>query len=140
MRKNLIGIFVGLPLAWSFSACSSDSDPGNPSPGSGGAAGSSTTGMPASGGNAGVSSGGAGGVSSGGTAGVGSGGAGETVDAGKETGPVVDASPGPNGALAVYTMSDAAAGNQVLGFTRASDGTVTPMAAPFPTGGKGSGM
>ncbi|HEX3345417.1 MAG TPA: hypothetical protein VHS09_12625 [Polyangiaceae bacterium] len=36
-------------------------------------------------------------------------------------------------------MTNAAAGNAVLGFTRAADGSLTAMAAPFATGGKGSG-
>jgi 6-phosphogluconolactonase (cycloisomerase 2 family) len=36
-------------------------------------------------------------------------------------------------------MSNAAAANQILGFKRATDGKLTPMAAPFATGGKGSG-
>ncbi|MGA7124284.1 MAG: hypothetical protein WBY94_29555 [Polyangiaceae bacterium] len=40
---------------------------------------------------------------------------------------------------AVYTTSNSATGNAVLGFVRASDGTLTPMAAPFATGGNGSG-
>ena len=42
-------------------------------------------------------------------------------------------------ANAVYTTSNSATGNAVLGFVRASDGTLTPMAAPFATGGTGSG-
>ncbi len=54
-----------------------------------------------------------------------------------------DAAPAPDAATAVanavYTMTNAAAGNDVLGFTRASDGSLTPMASPFATGGKGSG-
>jgi 6-phosphogluconolactonase len=36
-------------------------------------------------------------------------------------------------------MSNAAAGNEILGFTRGADGSLTPMAAPFLTGGAGSG-
>jgi 6-phosphogluconolactonase (cycloisomerase 2 family) len=36
-------------------------------------------------------------------------------------------------------MTNAAAGNAILGFTRAADGSLTAMAAPFATGGKGSG-
>jgi hypothetical protein len=36
-------------------------------------------------------------------------------------------------------MTNAAAGNAILGFTRGSDGSLTAMAAPFATGGKGSG-
>jgi hypothetical protein len=50
----------------------------------------------------------------------------------------VDATPPPP-ADAVYTMTNAASGNAVVGFARAADGSLTPMAAPFPTGGNGSG-
>ena len=137
MRKNVIGIVVGLPLVWSLAACSDDGDPGNAA---GGAGGSSTTDATSAGGAAGASSGAAG--ASSGAAGTSSGAAGETVDAGKDTGPVVDGAPADAvpGALAVYTMSNAAAANQVFGFNRAADGTLTPMASPFATGGKGSGM
>ena len=39
---------------------------------------------------------------------------------------------------AVYTMTNAAAGNAVLVFARAVDGTLTPT-APVPTGGLGTG-
>src|SRR5919202_5258120 len=37
---------------------------------------------------------------------------------------------------AVYTMTNAAAGNAVLAFSRAADGTLTPSGA-YPTGGRG---
>jgi hypothetical protein len=46
------------------------------------------------------------------------------------TGPVADA---------VYTMSNAKAGNTILGFLRDSDGSLEPMATSFSTGGAGSG-
>jgi 6-phosphogluconolactonase (cycloisomerase 2 family) len=36
-------------------------------------------------------------------------------------------------------MSNAIAANQILGFRRAADGKLTPMSAPFATGGKGTG-
>ena len=42
------------------------------------------------------------------------------------------------GAGAVYTLGNAAAGNAVLAFDRAADGRLTP-AGTFPTGGLGSG-
>jgi 6-phosphogluconolactonase (cycloisomerase 2 family) len=42
-------------------------------------------------------------------------------------------------ANAVYTMTNAASGNAVLGFLRAADGSLSSMAAPFATGGIGTG-
>jgi 6-phosphogluconolactonase (cycloisomerase 2 family) len=45
---------------------------------------------------------------------------------------------GEDTAGAVYTLSNAAAGNSVLVFTRAHDGTLTP-AGSYPTGGLGTG-
>lgn len=44
----------------------------------------------------------------------------------------------PSKAGAVYTLSNAAAGNAVLAYARAADGTLSPIAA-YPTGGAGSG-
>ena len=38
----------------------------------------------------------------------------------------------------VYAMTNAAAGNEVIAFRRANDGTLTRMNA-YPTGGKGTG-
>lgn len=51
-------------------------------------------------------------------------------------GSVAHAAQGPEGA--VYTLSNSPAGNGVLVFTRAEDGSLTP-AGSFPTGGFGSG-
>jgi hypothetical protein len=59
----------------------------------------------------------------------------DASDAG--TGDAADAGPPPP-ANAVYTMSNAAT-NQVFGFLRGADGSLAPMAAPFATGGIGSG-
>lgn len=136
MRKSVIGGCVGVSLACLFGACGGDDNQAGgtageagSNAGSAGAGGSSTN----SGGNAGADgnagsspgSGGAGGATAG-SGGAGSGGA--PTDGGATT------------ATAVYTMSNAAAGNEILGFLRAADGALTPMAAPFPSGGKGSGM
>ncbi len=46
---------------------------------------------------------------------------------------------GPSIAPAVYTMTNAATGNAIVGFARSADGSLTPMASAFPTGGNGSG-
>ena len=90
------------------------------------------------GGNAGTG----GGINSGGSGGSGTGGSendsGESPDAG--TGGTPNDAAAPTTAAAVYVMSNASSGNDVLGFLRGADGMLTPMAAPFATGGKGSGM
>src|SRR5437764_79406 len=39
----------------------------------------------------------------------------------------------------VFTLSNAAAGNSVLVYTRLQDGTLKQTAAPYPTGGLGTG-
>jgi hypothetical protein len=39
---------------------------------------------------------------------------------------------------AVYTSSNAAAGNSIIAFSRAADGSLTPLAS-YPTGGRGVG-
>ena len=46
--------------------------------------------------------------------------------------------PGQHNAGAVYTLSNAAAGNEVVVFNRSADGNLT-LAGSFPTGGLGSG-
>ena len=82
------------------------------------------------------------GMSSGGTGQAGEmnqGGLGPMGDGGTSEGGAGGQGPAMVGVNAVYTMSNAAAGNKVLGFLRADDGTLTPMAAPFDTTGLGTG-
>ncbi|HWZ92771.1 MAG TPA: beta-propeller fold lactonase family protein [Polyangiaceae bacterium] len=149
MRKSVIGICVSVPLAFGLLACSSTSDDTS---GNAGGAGSANGGAH----NGGASNGGTsnGGTSSAGTSNGGSlhsGGSGGTSNAGSasgggagtsDTGSAGEAGAGPSAPTvqsAVYTMSNAAAGNAIYGFTRASDGSLTPMPSSFPTAGNGSG-
>src|SRR5258706_1762269 len=135
MRKSVIGGCVGVSLACLFAACGGDDSQAGgtagaagSNAGSAGTGGSSTNsgGSAGDGGDAGSSAGSGGSGGAAGSGGAGTGGA--PTDGGATI------------ATAVYTMSNAAAGNEILGFLRAADGTLTPMAAPFPSGGKGSGM
>lgn len=160
MRKSLIGICVSIPFALVAVACGDDDTNPNSSDAGGANGGEAMAGSAGKSGGSAGKSGGSGGQSGGGEShangGLGNGGtgqAGEMSEAG--VGPVVDggaAGAGDNaeagaggqgpsmlGVNAVYTMSNAAAGNQVLGFLRAEDGSLTPMAAPFDTGGHGTG-
>jgi|GEM_PF-1674128 6-phosphogluconolactonase (cycloisomerase 2 family) len=133
MRKSILGIFLSVPLAiTSIVACSSDGDDSGSSAGSGGTSGAHSAGA------AGTHSAGSG--QGGGTvdmAGTGNESAGSAGDAGAAGSGTVLVPPTPPQA-AVYTMSNAADANQVFGFLRAADGSLSPMAAPFATGGKGS--
>jgi 6-phosphogluconolactonase (cycloisomerase 2 family) len=137
MRKSVIGIFLSIPLACgALAACSSDSGGGNDASagksngGSGGASAGAANGGAHS---AGKSNGDAGETSNGGGGSPGA--AGDTSDAG--AGGAVE--PEPMVQSAVYTMSNNATANQIFGFLRADDGSLTPMAVAFATGGKGSG-
>ena len=143
MRKSLIGIFLSVPLAVSsLVACGSDGDDSGASAGKGGSSGETANGgAPSAGANTGgkEDAGGDKGDTNGGAsndAGGATGDAGDTGDAGSAGAPPVVV---PTTQTAVYTMSNDATANQVNGFLRAADGTLTPMAAAFPTGGKGSG-
>ena len=150
MRKSTIGLCLALPVAALAFACSS-SDDGSGGGGSGGtttggtshggsggashagSAGTSTAGS-STGGNGGASSAG---TSSGGAAGAAEAGAGQAGSGeGGEAGAGNTEIPPAN---AVYSLSNDAAANAVFGFTRAADGTLTPMAVSFPTGGVGTG-
>jgi 6-phosphogluconolactonase len=154
MRKSLIGICVSIPLALVAVACSDDDD--NPSMSNGGAENGGEP-MAGTAGRAGGSAGKAGGSSQAGSvnAGTSSGGAGQAGEMNQGgVGPVGDGGATDGGTSeggaggqtsaivgvnAVYTMSNAAAGNKVLGFLRADDGSLAPMAAPFDTTGQGTG-
>lgn len=97
--------------------------------------------------NGGTSSGGAeqggdeglGGVGAVGQGGAAQGGSAEGDAGGAGEGGVGGSGPEAIGANVVYTMSNAATGNEVLGFLRAENGSLTPMTAPFATGGNGTG-
>ncbi|HEY3665061.1 MAG TPA: hypothetical protein VGL19_03635, partial [Polyangiaceae bacterium] len=125
-------------------ACSSDGDDSASTAGSGG---TTATGGGHSAGAAGAHSAGAGqGGGSVDVAGAGNdaagsagepGAAGDTGDAGAAGAGTIIVPPTPPQA-GVYTMSNAADANQVFGFLRAADGSLSPMAAPFATLGKGS--
>lgn len=141
MRNSLIGIGVSISLALVAVACSDDDADGPdtggaPSAGQGG--GGSSSGGSSKGGSSpsvgGESTAGMGGeptMTEGGAAGV----------AGEASGGMGGAPPEePELANVVYTMSNAADGNRVLGFARADDGSLSPMPAAYPTGGKGTGM
>jgi len=131
-------------LAVSAVACSSDDNgaAANGGSASGGtsSAGSANGGAHSGGANAG--SGGSAGKASGGNAGAATGGqpnggaAGDVGAAGEAGTPNL---PGDLTEPAVYAMTNDATVNQIVGFLRAEDGSLTPMAAPFATGGKGSG-
>src|SRR5579859_3149492 len=136
MRKIAIGLGVAFPLALWLGACSGDDNGGGGAGAGGSKAGAGGASAAGAGGATGGSTGGGG---QGTTGGAGQGGsqAGSKGDGGGDGGVPPDApTPGP---LAVYVMSNAAAANQILGFKRAADGKLTPMAAAFATGGKGSG-
>ncbi len=60
------------------------------------------------------------------------------ADPGSSTDEVASELAGPTGTRAVYTMSNDAAGNSVVSFARASDGSLTSTGST-PTGGLGSG-
>jgi 6-phosphogluconolactonase (cycloisomerase 2 family) len=144
MRKSVIGICVSLPLAFGLLACSSSSDDTSGNAGGAGSAnGGAHNGGASNGGtsNAGTSSGGS--LHSGGAGGTSSAGSASGGEAGvNDTGSAGEAGAGPSAPTvqsAVYSTSNAAAGNAIYGFTRASDGSLTPMPSAFPTGGNGSG-
>ena len=124
MRSNAFALVIGIGAASGLLACSSD-DSSTP-PGSDG-------GNPAADGSA---------SGDGSVAPVDGGSPNPGTDAGSDAAiNAVDASDGASAAPAnaVYTMTNGASGNEVIGFTRANDGSLTPMAAPFSTGGKGTG-
>ncbi len=152
MRKSTIGLCLALPVAALAFACSSSDDSSSSGGGAGGtsfggsAQGGAHAGGSANGGSSGASTGGtasggsaAAGTSNGGSAGTGTGmgeaGSGE-AGAG-EAGSGNTAVPPAN---AVYSLSNDATANAVFGFTRAADGTLTPMSAAFPTLGTGTGV
>src|SRR5438552_220964 len=129
MRKIAIGLGVGFPLACCLAACGGDDNGIGGSAGAGGSkagAGGAdvTTGSSGSGGGGTTNSGGAG---AGGQGGGQAGSKGESGAGGSDGGVVPPDAPSP-GPLAVYVMSNAAAANQILGFRRAADGKLTPMA------------
>jgi 6-phosphogluconolactonase len=152
MRKSVIGLCVALPLAVAAVACSSSDDSSSNTGGAGGAgatSGSHAGGTTSGGGTTGGTS--SGGKSSGGTSGAGTGGTSNTaagalgVAGTDDNGSAGEAGAAPVTPVipavqpAVYTMSNAIAGNMIYGFLRAADGSLTPMAAAFPTAGTGSG-
>ncbi|HEY4015224.1 MAG TPA: hypothetical protein VGM06_17895 [Polyangiaceae bacterium] len=135
MRSHACIIALGITTAWALQACSSSSNGSSPatdagthgdasSPGTdgGGMMDSSMLAADAAGDGAPPAEGGPASDSA------------APSDAGMdgETGTTAVAS-------ALYTMTNAATGNAILGFTRGVDGSLTAMAAPFPTGGNGSG-
>jgi 6-phosphogluconolactonase len=145
MRKSLIGIGMSVSLALLAAACSDDDDAvesggaGAPSAGksNGGAAAGGTASAEAP--NGGSSAGGenaAGEPAKGGAPGAA--GAEPSASAG-EAGMGGDAPVEVTTANAVYTMTNNADANRIVGFLRSDDGSLEPMSAPFPTGGKGSG-
>jgi 6-phosphogluconolactonase len=120
MRRTVRDLRWGVPLTCLLAACGSSGGSG----GTGGAGGMGTGGT-----DAGASAG-----SGGATTGTGGAAPSDAGTGGANT----DAGALPTNA-AVYTMSNAAAGNAIVGFKRAANGSLSPMAAPFVTGGKGSG-
>jgi 6-phosphogluconolactonase len=158
MRKSTIGLCLALPVAALAFACSSSDD--NSTTATGGSGGSSSGGA-AHGGSAGAAHGGSAGSGNAGTGGggtsssAGSSSAGATAGGNAGEGGTGEAGAGEAGAggageagagnlptppaNAVYTLSNSATGNAVFGFTRAADGTLTPMSAAFPALGLGSG-
>lgn len=143
MRSLMLGLCVVLPFA-SALACSSDGDdsPGNGKGGSDSAAAGNDEGGAAAGTQSNGGKAGGGGVSLGGSAGSNQAGKSGGGDAGAEAGSGGEggsAIPEPSIANAVYVMTNAVAGNEILGFERADDGSLTPMAAGYPTGGIGTG-
>jgi hypothetical protein len=146
MRNSLIGIGVSISLALVAVACSDDENDSLDTGGTSGA-GKSNGGSASGGTSNGGSSKGGSTQSAGGDEMAGMGGE-PTMDEGGAAGVAGDGMGGAGGAApdepepasVVYTMSNAADGNQVLGFTRADDGSLAPMAAAYPTGGKGTGM
>ncbi|MGD0676391.1 MAG: hypothetical protein ABSC94_13310 [Polyangiaceae bacterium] len=153
MHGRLIGICV-FPAAFAIAACSSsENNAGGPADSGGSSdAGDATSdavvdsGADSSGDATRLSEAGqVDGQTDSGETGDGQTDSGETSDGPSDSGETGD-SPSDAGdsgsttaASAVYTMSNAAAGNTLLGFLRGADGTLTPMAGPFATGGKGSG-
>lgn len=125
MRRDACAVVLGAFVASGLIACSGD-DNNTPAPDAGTGDTGSTT--PVTDGSAAQPDA----SSSGSDAGA------SPMDGATPDAPSADAATTP-AANAVYTMTNASTGNAVLGFTRASDGSLTPMAAPFSTGGKGSG-
>jgi 6-phosphogluconolactonase (cycloisomerase 2 family) len=126
MRSSTSSFFVGLGAVLGLVACSSSS-----SGGSGGTQHDSGAAEDGSTMDASHPVEGGGGSEAGPEAGSNEGGGGDGA-AEAEAGPGAPAN-------AVYTMSNAVSGNAVVGFTRAADGSLTPMTAPFATGGVGTG-
>jgi len=147
MRKSTVGLCLALPVAALAFSCSSSSDD---SPSSGGGAGGVSFGGRGGGGAAGAagtSKGGtsnSGGAAEGGASGdnavAGAAGSGEAGAGEAGAGEAGSGSTQEAPANAVYSLSNDATANAVFGFTRAADGTLTPMAAAFPTLGSGTGV
>ena len=143
MRKSVIGVLLSVPLSCAaLVACSSDTDggAGAANGGSSGAAAGSGGAHSAgkANGNAGADTGSGGAAHAGGSSDGGSAGEPDTGAAGDAgAGGSVDQPPALP--AVVYTMSNNADANQLLGFWRAANGSLTPMASAFATGGKGSG-
>ena len=136
MRSNACIIALGITTACSLAACSSSSGGGS-SPGTDGGSHQDASGPGPEGGS--TPDGSMPGTDSGVEAAPPAEG-GPVVDSGSPSDSGMDAETGTTtAALALYTMTNAAAGNTILGFTRGADGSLTAMAAPFATGGKGSG-
>jgi hypothetical protein len=150
----MFGLCLALPVAALAFACSSSDDSSTSNGGAGGtgtslggtsSAGHAGTSTGGNGGHAGTSTGGNGGHAGSSSAGTSNAGAAGVGEAGAGQAGAGEAGEGGSGnsetppANAVYTLSNNATANAVLGFTRAADGSLTPMAAPFPTLGTGSG-
>jgi 6-phosphogluconolactonase len=143
MKRLMFGLCLVLPLA-STVACSGDDDDASSSD-SGGKSGHAAGGNADAGAAAGTKAGGSGGTSPGGSSSsaeagepalpnAGSGG----VEAGSG-GEGGSGAPEPSVANAVYVMTNALAANEILGFERADDGSLTPMQDGYPTAGVGTG-
>ena len=135
MRKTALRVCL-FPVTLALAACSSNNNSSTGSADSG-TSGDATTAL-----DAGRGDGGSDATAAGDAAADASADATNVTDATSDasdtgTGDAGEAGP-PAPANAVYTMSNAAT-NQVFGFLRAVDGSLTPMAAPFATGGIGSG-
>jgi len=129
---GVLALGIGAACAVALSACSGDDSNAAASGTDGGSPGDGSATHDAS---PGVDGGGDSGAKVDGAVDSGSG-----DDASGDSGGQGDGEAGPPPpASALYTMTNAAAGNAVLGFARAADGSLTPMTAPFPSGGAGSG-
>ncbi len=158
MHKRTIRICL-LPATLVIAACSGDDNSGGPStPDAGNGtdastigdaavssdaeAGSGDAGMDARSADAGIDAAASDAAASDATTDAGSATDGASSDSATgDTGASLDAADSASAAPAngVYTMSNAATGNQVLGFFRSASGALTPMQSAFPTGGMGSG-